>query len=137
MDSNGSNLKKENGRQHTSHSGSFNIIEAGKGELSVIGNMRIKGIFGGKLNVTGTLIIDINGKFTGELKATDLIVHGQLVGTITISDTTTFHGTSRFSGSLTAMHIDISEGSVINGRRIADRIIQKGESKNQIALNLD
>ena len=53
MDSNGSNLKKENGRQHTSHSGSFNIIEAGKGELSVIGNMRIKGIFGGKLNVTG------------------------------------------------------------------------------------
>jgi|WetSurMetagenome_2_1015567.scaffolds.fasta_scaffold31628_2 cytoskeletal protein CcmA (bactofilin family) len=97
------------------------INYAGKGELSVSGNLEIDGKFSGKLKVSGNLTVGKDALIIGELAANDLILFGRIQGSAKVVNKVTFHTASVFSGSIAAKEAEILPGSSIRGDRFIGR----------------
>ena len=94
---------------------------SGRGDLWFNGNLRIEGIFSGKLNVCGSLTVGKDARITGEIMANDLILYGYLVGSVRVNNMAIFHSTSIFSGSMIASEAEFYAGSRISGKRTIGR----------------
>lgn len=111
------------------NSQSFENINSGTGDISSKGNMRISGIFSGRLNLTGTLTLGVDSRFTGEVVVNDLIVFGKIVGTARVSNIVVFHNSSVFSGALKANEAVVYNGSIISGERNIGRVREKDSTR--------
>ena len=100
-------------------------LASGKGDFLFKGDLKISGIFSGKLTVSGTLTLDAKSHLTGEVVVNDLIVFGQMVGTARVTSMVVFHTSSVFSGTVTASEAEIYSGSCISGKRTIGRIFEK------------
>lgn len=100
-----------------------NLI-SGKGELSYKGDLRITGIFSGKLQVGGTLTIGASAQITGEIVVNDLIVFGQFVGSVHVTQMAVFHKGSALSGTLSANKAAFHRDSKISGKQIINSVIE-------------
>jgi cytoskeletal protein CcmA (bactofilin family) len=112
---------------------------SGRGDLWFKGNLRVDGIFSGKLNVCGSLTVGKNARITGEIMVNDLILHGYVVGSVKVNNMAVFHSSSMFSGTLIASEAEFHTGSRISGKRTIGRTTEIDAiitSKNSI-YNLD
>jgi cytoskeletal protein CcmA (bactofilin family) len=114
-----SSIRQDGATEH------IECISAGRGDLIFIGNLRINGVFSGKVNVSGFLTLSSNARVTGEVTAQDMIVEGHLVGTVKILNRVCFQSGSFFSGSITASEAEISKACTISGQSYFSRIIEK------------
>jgi len=106
-------------------------ISAGRGDLIFNGNLKINGVFSGKVTVSGYLILGSNARVTGEVTANDMTVEGHLVGNVKIHRRVCFLAGSFFSGTISASEAEISKTCIISGQSFFDRIIEKeAVSKN-------
>ncbi|MEI6049037.1 MAG: polymer-forming cytoskeletal protein [Bacteroidota bacterium] len=127
-------MEKENNPQTrdpddpSENTGSLNL---GKGDFSFLGNLVISGMFSGRLNVYGTLILGVNARVTGEVVANDLIIFGQMLGNARIINMVVFHTSSVFSGTVTASEAEVFGGSSISGKRAIGRITEREEVKTR------
>ncbi len=104
-------------------------LNSGKGDFSFKGNLEISGIFTGKLNVCGTLTVGVNSCVTGVVVANNLVVLGNLVGSVRVNNIAVFHTSSYYSGTLTASEAEFHGGSKINGTRIIGRTTENKANK--------
>lgn len=103
----------------------------GRGILSCKGDLRITGIFTGKLSINGTLTLEKDSQFIGELVANDLIIHGRMAGSARIKNQIVFYKSSVFSGTFTANLVEIHTGSSISGERNVGKVIEKDAFKTR------
>jgi cytoskeletal protein CcmA (bactofilin family) len=124
-------MEKENIQSHNlkNFSDNSDILNSGKGFFSFKGDLKITGIFSGKLIVSGTLTLGVDSRLTGEVIVDDLIVFGQMIGTAKVSNMAVFHNSSAFSGTLFTKVAEVYGGSIISGEHIIGRLIEKDSPK--------
>jgi cytoskeletal protein CcmA (bactofilin family) len=105
------------------------FTDAREGSASVIGrdlrlegalrgttDLEIWGSFEGELSIDGLVWLRPGSRFTGELRASDLVVEGELTGTIDAVGKVDMRATCRVEADVTAGRVAAAEGSHIEGR---------------------
>ena len=124
-------MEKENIQSHNPNnfSDKINILNSGMGYFSFKGDLRITGLFSGKLIVSGTLTLGVDSRLTGEIDADNLIVFGKIVGTAIVNNIAVFHHSSAFSGKLSTKVAEVYGGSSISGEHTIGHLIEKDSPK--------
>lgn len=69
----------------------------------------------GDCDIDGSVTLAAGGRWTGTIRATDVVVSGEVDGDVLATGRVEVSGTGRVSGSLTGHSIAIAEGAVIEG----------------------
>ncbi len=85
------------------------------GDFSAQGSARIDGCINGNVTVTGTLIVGAAGIVNGDIYAKDVIIGGEIIGNINVSDRTELISTARVFGDITTTLIIIDEKAIFQG----------------------
>jgi len=87
-----------------------------EGELEGATDIEIWGSFEGAMTIDGLVWLRPGSCFTGELSTTDLVVEGELNGTVRAAGRVDMRATCRVEADVTAARIAAAEGSQIEGR---------------------
>jgi cytoskeletal protein CcmA (bactofilin family) len=92
------------------------LIDVGsefKGELSFKGSFRIEGTFKGTILSDSLLIIGERGKVEADIKVGQVIVNGEIRGTIEARDRVEVHDKGRVFGTILAPKLIVEEGAFL------------------------
>jgi cytoskeletal protein CcmA (bactofilin family) len=78
-------------------------------------NVDISGVFDGDIDVSGLVWLRPGGKITGNLKATDVVIEGDVSGKILASNKIDLRASAHVEGELTSKTIAMAEGSFFEG----------------------
>ena len=105
-------------RIQDSSSGPTTFISASTkivGTISGQGAYVFCGTVEGDCDIEGPLTLAEGGRWKGTLKATDIIVAGEVEGDVVARQRVEIAGTARVTGSLSGNSIAVAEGAVIEG----------------------
>jgi cytoskeletal protein CcmA (bactofilin family) len=87
-----------------------------KGEISGHGDLFLEGEFEGKIRIaSGTLTIGPNARVRAEIEATEIIVRGEVTGTLKASELVQIWSTGKLTGDIETHGIVINDGAVLCG----------------------
>lgn len=86
------------------------------GTIRGAANLEIWGSFEGEIEIDGLVWMRPGSRVTGEIVATDLIVEGELRGTVRATDKVDMRATCHVEADVTASKVAAAEGSYIEGR---------------------
>ena len=103
------------------------------GELKSLSDIRIDGVFEGKITTQGKLVIGESAKFTGEANAKSCDVWGELDGKVLVKELFGLRKTGHIKGKIACQKLFIEEGGSFNGscKIITDQEFE--EALNQIS----
>jgi len=84
-----------------------------KGELFFEGSFRIDGRFTGKINSNSVLIVGENGKVDADIKIGNIIINGEVKGTIEAKEKVEINASARVIGTIIAPKLEVEEGSYL------------------------
>jgi cytoskeletal protein CcmA (bactofilin family) len=87
-----------------------------EGAITGSTDLEIWGSFEGEVEIEGLVWLRPGSRFAGELKATDLVVEGELRGTVKASSKVDMRASCRVLADVTAARVAAAEGSYIEGR---------------------
>ncbi len=87
-----------------------------EGSIHGATDLEIWGAFEGDLEIEGLVWVRPGGRVTGEIVATDVVVEGELRGTVRAAVKIDMRATCRVEADVTAARIAAAEGSHIEGR---------------------
>jgi cytoskeletal protein CcmA (bactofilin family) len=87
-----------------------------EGKLHFEGSVRIDGDFQGEVSSEGTLIIGQGAKVTGVIQVGQLVLSGNLRGTIEAREKVVLHRTAHLVGHVSTPTLVMEEGSVLEGQ---------------------
>ena len=87
-----------------------------EGALRGATSLEIWGRFEGEMEVEGLVWLRPGSTFSGDLRATDVVVEGDLAGTVRAASKIDLRSTSRVEAEITAARVAAAEGSLIEGR---------------------
>ena len=88
-----------------------------KGDVSSSENMTVAGRVEGDITVRGhALVVAAGGMVRGNIVARDVVVHGEVLGTITAESRVEVSATGFVRGEITAPRMMLSEGATLHGR---------------------
>ena len=91
------------------------------GELEFAGTLRIDGNFHGSISTGDTLIIGEHAMVHADIRAGDVEIHGQVLGTIEAKRRVEISGSGRVRGDVHAPVLIVNPGAQLDGRtRMAD-----------------
>ncbi len=96
----------------------MNILGNGtqfKGNLKVVGSLRIDGGFDGEMTVSETLIVGKTGKLKGTIKTKNSIIGGIINGNLETKEKVELQVGARFDGDLICKKLIIEEGVLFDG----------------------
>ena len=109
-----------NSRRFTDQSGTAStVIGKGihvKGEITGSAPIEVWGSIEGKAGTEGLFWVREGGKVSGEIAATNIVVEGQVDGTISAKDKAELRASCKVQGDVTAKTVAIAEGSFFEGR---------------------
>lgn len=85
------------------------------GQLSFVGSVRIDGQFTGEITSEGTLILGKEAKVEGNINVCNLVLSGNLHGTVVVTGKTILHKTANLAGDLITRSLIIEEGAMLQG----------------------
>lgn len=94
------------------------LIEKGcefEGKLTFEGTVRINGKFTGEIFSEGTLVVGEGAMLDGKLDVGNVIVHGEVRGTIKAHDRIEMHTPAVVEGDITSQTLVIDEGVIFEG----------------------
>ncbi len=94
------------------------LIEKGcefEGKLTFEGTVRINGKFIGEIFSEGTLIVGEGASIDGKVDVGNILIHGEVTGTIKVHDRIEMHMPAVVEGDITAQTLVIDEGVVFEG----------------------
>lgn len=94
------------------------LLEKGcefEGKLTFEGTVRINGKFTGEIFSDGTLIIGEGALVDGKVDVGNVIIHGEVAGTIKAHERIEMHTPAVVDGDITAQTLVIDEGVVFEG----------------------
>lgn len=90
-------------------------------DVEVIGTLRfqddllIDGIVEGKISSEGTLTIGQNARIQAEVKTKSVIIHGKVIGNITVSERVELKATAELVGDIQAASFSVESGAIFIG----------------------
>lgn len=87
-----------------------------EGTIKGATDLEIWGSFEGELEIHGLVWLRPGSRFAGGLSATDLVVEGELQGTVRATRKVDMRATSHVVADVTASKVAAAEGSYIEGR---------------------
>ena len=84
-----------------------------KGDLSFKGSFRIEGTFKGTINSDSLLVIGERGKVEADVKVGQLVINGEIRGTLQATDRIEIHDKGRVFGTLLAPTLVVEEGAYL------------------------
>lgn len=94
------------------------------GDVAFRGGLRIDGTVEGNVSVSfaeaGCLCVGERGSIHGDVRVTDLILDGAVVGSVFATGRVEIHASGRIQGDVHAGIIEIHAGAVIDGRIISN-----------------
>lgn len=92
------------------------------GELRFAGGLRVDGVVTGSVVAVdaqhGTLVVSEKARIDGGVRATHLILNGEIAGPIEVSHYVELQAKARVHGDLTYKTLEMHPGAVIEGRLI-------------------
>ncbi len=85
------------------------------GQIAGSGSYVFAGRVEGDCDIEGPATLAASGSWKGTMRATDLIIAGQVDGDVIARERVEVAGTARVTGSLSGNSIAVSEGAVIDG----------------------
>jgi cytoskeletal protein CcmA (bactofilin family) len=79
-------------------------------------NLEIWGTFEGEIHIEGLVWLRPGSRFSGGIEATDIVVEGELRGTVHATSKVDMRATSHVEADVTATRVAAAEGSHIEGR---------------------
>lgn len=93
-----------------------------KGTIRGAADLEIWGSFDGDMKIDGLIWVRPGGRFVGDMVTTDLVVEGELRGTVRATGKVDLRATCRVEGDISAARVAAAEGSHIEGRiTVSDR----------------
>ncbi len=89
-----------------------------KGDVQSDGSMRIDGLFEGKIELAGNLIISESGKVVADIKAQNVSVSGAVKGTINATGRLEILNSGKVWGDISVSSLLIDEGGYFRGQSI-------------------
>jgi cytoskeletal protein CcmA (bactofilin family) len=86
------------------------------GDISGRTNIEIRGAVEGTCDVEGLVTVCEGGSVTGEVRATNAIVEGQIKGNVRVTQKLEMRSSCHIEGDIRAAILAMAEGSSINGR---------------------
>jgi cytoskeletal protein CcmA (bactofilin family) len=109
--------KAENGRA-SSHEPIENVLGQSltvRGDLTADGGFRIDGTVEGNVESRAAVVVGESGVVRGDLRGTDVVVAGQIMGNVTCSGHLEILAKGRIEGDLDAKSVRIETGGVFRG----------------------
>ena len=85
------------------------------GTITGAGSYLVNGEIDGDCDLDGTVTVAPNGFWKGTVKASDVIVAGQVDGDIIAADKVEITDTARITGTVSGEAIAVAEGAVVEG----------------------
>ena len=104
------------------------------GELEFAGTLRIDGNFHGSISTGDTLIIGEHAMVHADIRAGEVEIHGQVLGTIEAKRRVEVSVTGRVRGDIQTPILSISPGALIDGRT---RMADDRSDDNSLAAHVD
>ena len=114
-----------------------NQIENGTkitGDIVTVGTIRIDGELEGNLLSESKVVLGQSSKLTGNLKAQNAEVSGNITGTVEIAELLTLKSTAVINADVVTNKLQVEEGAVINGTTKMGAIVKDisvGEGNGQ------
>ncbi|HEY2729272.1 MAG TPA: polymer-forming cytoskeletal protein [Polyangia bacterium] len=86
-----------------------------RGDLSADGGFRIDGTVEGNVESKAAIVVGESGVVRGDLRGTDVVVAGQIVGNVTCSGHLEILAKGRIEGDIDAKSVRIETGGVFRG----------------------
>lgn len=94
-----------------------------KGDLSFKGSFRIDGHFQGKIDSESVLIIGDNGKVEADIKIGNIIINGEVKGTIQAKEKVEINASGRVIGTVITPKLSVEEGAYLEANcQITDKV---------------
>jgi cytoskeletal protein CcmA (bactofilin family) len=85
-----------------------------KGEISGHGDLFLDGEFEGKIRInSGTLTVGPNARVRAEIEAPEIIIRGDVIGTLKASERVHIWSTGKLTGDMETRGIVIDDGAVL------------------------
>jgi cytoskeletal protein CcmA (bactofilin family) len=98
-----------------------------KGDLSFEGSFRIDGRFTGKINSNSVLIVGDNGKVDADIKVGNIIINGEVKGTVEAKEKIEISASARVIGTVIAPKLEVEEGAYLETNcQITDQVSLHG-----------
>jgi len=86
-----------------------------EGKLSFTGSVRLDGRFKGEIFSEGTLVVGDSASIEGEINVSEIIVSGEIKGSITASKRIEIHAPGKVFGNIQSPVVIIDEGVIFEG----------------------
>ncbi len=86
------------------------------GALKFQDDLLIDGVVEGEISSEGTLTIGQNARIQAEIKTKAVVIHGKVVGNITVSDRVELKATAELVGDIQAASLSVESGAIFIGR---------------------
>lgn len=106
-------------RRNIERKNAESVIAAGltiEGTISGNGDVRIAGQFHGDVNVQGSLTIEAGAKLVGGVRASTVVIDGELEGNIDAATRVELHSTGVLNGNLNTGSLTVAAGSRMRGQ---------------------
>ncbi len=116
------------------YEGTVSVIGAGlkiTGDVESSGVIKVEGTVEGNIRGARQLFLGKGGTIRGDLNATEIVLAGTVVGTVSASDRCEIQGSSAVHGDIYTKSIVVLEGAVINGTvRMGDGVQPGASDRN-------
>jgi len=87
-----------------------------RGTLKTEGHVRLEGVFEGRIEAGGNVIVGKEARVIADIAGRDVVVHGAVRGNVTATGRLDISPTGRVWGDVTADSLAIDEGGLLHGR---------------------
>jgi cytoskeletal protein CcmA (bactofilin family) len=98
-----------------------------KGELTGAGGVRIEGLFEGKIDIEGLIIVDRKGRVESDLIKADTVIVGGSVRSDIDAKRVEIRSTGRVWGDVTTIRFSTEEGAYLRGKIQMEEDLQETE----------
>ncbi len=100
-----------------------------EGKLSFTGSVRLDGRFKGEIFSEGTLVVGDSASIEGDIDVSEIIVSGEVKGTISASKRIEIHAPGKVFGNIQSPVVIIDEGVIFEGTCKMQSLDEKDEKK--------
>jgi len=101
-----------------------------QGDLNFKGSFRIEGNFKGNISSESLLIIGERGKVEADVKVGQVIINGEIRGTVQATERIEIHNKGRVFGTLITPNLIVEEGAFLNANCQTSEIPMKERLEN-------
>jgi len=87
-----------------------------RGEITGTGDLHVAGRMEGKVNLTGTLVVEEGAEVEADVHATAIVVGGQVRGNLMAASRIELLPSGRLHGTCRAGSLVVREGALLNGK---------------------